>query len=273
MAGSLQPVRDRLAWARERFEQLEAACDAFVGQKPDDSTPGFGIEIDGQNGKWTLRYHQSGEVPFRLVLMAGELFYHLRGALDNLAWQLVLANNGTPGSHTEFPVFKDKGPFEQRAPAKMLGMSATAQAAIKTLQPFEAWPEHPEHTTLWKLHDLNIIDKHRLPHSACLWLAWIKGKGTIGANGRVAFTRKRGCLEDEAEVLRLEWDAGGTDPDTKMNVEFEASLDIAIHNPGQVEFVSSRKETEGSVPIGYLFEVGFDFMENVVLPAFEAEFA
>jgi hypothetical protein len=273
MSGSLSPVRERLAWGRERFEQLEAACDSFVTNQPDDAAPGFGVEINGQEGWWRLYANVPDPLPPALPRVVGEVLFHLRGSLDNLAWQLVLANNGSPDSKTEFPMFKDEPEFDKGAPRKMRGMSDTARAAIKGLQPFEAWPEYPDHSTLWKLHELNIIDKHRLPHLACLWLAHIKGQGVIGAGGRVAYTRKRGCLEDGADVLRLEWDANRTPDDTKMNVQFEASLDVAIHNPGQVEFIAGPNRTESAVPIRHLFQVGFNYLENTVIPAFEAEFA
>lgn len=273
MAGSLFPVRDRLAWARERFKEFETACDSFVTDQPDDTGPGFLVEFDGPKGWWSLRATVPDPLPPRLTWLVGEVLYHLRASLDNLAWQLVLANGGTPGKHTEFPAFKDKTPFEDGSGRMMRGMSTTAKAAIKGLQPFEAWPEHPDHATLWKVHDLNNIDKHRLPYLTCLWLAWIKGKGVVGANGRVAYTRKRGCLENGAEVLRLEWDAAATTPETNMNVNFQASLDVALHNPGQVEFMSGRNEPEGSVPVRHLFKVSFDYMETTVLPAFEGEFS
>lgn len=273
MGGSLAPVRERLAWARERFQQLETACDEFVYEDPNGSAAGFIVEIDTEAGSWMLRYQMPGQLPSRLAWLVGEILYHLRGSLDNLAWQLVLANDGTPGTHTEFPVFKDEEEFQRRARRKMRGMSKTATTAIESLQPFKTWPEHPDHTTLWKIHDLNAIDKHRLPHLACLWLAWVKGNAVVGAGGKVEFTRERGCLEDGAKVLHLSWDPALTDQDTEMQVNFEVSLDIAIHNPGQVEFMAGWNEPEVSVPVRHLFKVAFDYLETTVLPSFSVEFA
>lgn len=113
MAGSLIPVRERIAWARERFQQLETACDGFMYAKPDETATRIAVETHGEPGLWTARAIVPEPLPSNLTRLVGEILYHLRGSLDNLAWQLVLANNGTPGLHTEFPVFKDKTPFDE----------------------------------------------------------------------------------------------------------------------------------------------------------------
>lgn len=272
MEGSLVPVRERLGWAKKRFKELEAECDSFVYHEPDKPSPGLLEEFNGPEGWVSLRATVPDVMPNSVAWLVGEVLYHLRASLDNLAWQLVLANGGTPGKHTEFPVFKDKGAFKAGARSRTRGMSTTAKATIERLQPFAEWPEHPEHTTLWKIHDLNNIDKHRLPYLICLWLAWVKWNAVVGANGRLVTQRKRGCLENDAEILRLEWDPSATPDDQKMEMNYSVSLDVAIHNPGQVEFMSGRNEPEGSVPVRHIFQVGLDYIEGTVLPAFEAEF-
>jgi hypothetical protein len=270
--GSLAMVRERLGWARESLDELNRACDAFVYEQPDGTAPGVRMQLNAPEGWFEISVLVPIDVPSRLAKHVGEGLLHLRGTLDNLAWQLVLANGGTPDSKTEFPVFKDEAHFDRRAPRKMRGMSADAVTVIKELQPFNAWPEHPDQATVWVIHDLNLIDKHRLPHLACLWLATIKGKSFVGTDGRVAFIAKRGCTEHDAKLLRVEWDAAATRAETKMQMDTEISFDIALRNPGQVQFMTDRQEPVDAMPMRYFFEVGIDYLEKTVLPRFKREF-
>lgn len=113
----------------------------------------------------------------------GGAFHQLRSLFDNLAYQLVLANGEEPTKRTEFPILKDGTNFERDTRRALRGMSGTAKTAIKALQPFNEWPKHPEHTTIWLIHELNNIDKHRLAHLACLWIATCNG--TLYVKGNV----------------------------------------------------------------------------------------
>ncbi len=275
MTGSIEPVRERITRARQHFENLKALCDRFVIDDPNGPPGGLSFEQDNDAGRFTMRVLIPTDFPTELGYLAAETLFHVRAALDNLAWQLVLANGGTPGSHTEFPIFRDKDEFKKRAPRKMRGMSPTARAAIQRFQPFIEWPEHPGHTTLWKLHELNLIDKHRLPHITCLWLARVKGSAHIGdVDGRVTFARKRGCLEDKATLIELRWNPIKIRrrTDTNVQVQFQLSLDVAITNPGQIDFLTDRGEPAESVPLRHLFDIALDYLETTLLPAFAGEF-
>lgn len=76
-----EPVRmtaDRAAW--ERGEPLKPQLD------------------------WTaLAEVQSGHAP----VVAGEVLYHLRTALDYLVYNLAWLDTGAPQQHTAFPIFTD----------------------------------------------------------------------------------------------------------------------------------------------------------------------
>jgi hypothetical protein len=90
-------------------------------------------------------------------LVAGEAIHQLRSSLDHLAWQLVEANGGTPGTHTGFPIHevppKDKRAFT----AKVKGMSTSAENLVEATQPY-----HSRNDGLWKLSKLDNFDKHNL---------------------------------------------------------------------------------------------------------------
>jgi hypothetical protein len=101
----------------------------------------------------------------------GDVIYDLRSALDHLAWQLVIANGGTPvtpednaGPSTAFPIFHSKegakgGP---RPPVSIAGgVNTAALAVIERLQPYHR-VDDPQLDPLWQLSELCNTDKHRL---------------------------------------------------------------------------------------------------------------
>jgi hypothetical protein len=261
----------RLDRARKHFAELEAACDRFVRDDPDTAS---GVELDTNfdTGNCILTAHIPREFPLEMGGLVGEILYHVRSSLDNLAWELVRANGGVPGKHTEFPVFQDEAAFKDRAGRMTRGMSKSARGAICDLQPFNEWPEYPAHTTLWKLHDLNNIDKHRLPHMASLWLARVQGgfrhEGDSGAH--LVSSARRGALKNGAVLFHIRWDPAlmRALPETQVQVDFDVSLDVAISNP-EITFMEQGGDAGGAMPVRHLCQVAFEYMDTWVLPAFE----
>jgi hypothetical protein len=266
----------KLNRARKHLQEIEAACDRFVRDDP-DTAAGVRVKRDNDAGQFTLYAIIPQEFPLEMSAPVGDALHNLRSALDNLAWQLVIAAGNTPGKHTEFPIFEDEGEFNAKAPRKTRGMSPSALAAIRSLQPFVAWPEHPQHATMWKIHELTNIDKHRLPHIVCLWLARVHGvvECPTDCAAKVVYMAPQGPLRHDAVILDVRWDplrATALPPDAKMNVEFNVSLDVAIENP-ETEFLSAGLEPLPGTPIQHFLNVALDHLESAVLPAFAGEFS
>jgi hypothetical protein len=97
------------------------------------------------------------QIPFEAVAAAGDVVQNLRSALDHLANQLWLVNRSTPTRHTEFPISKNFATYERNKTRKVEGMRTDAKEAIDRLKPYSGGNE-----PLWRLHELNNIDKHRL---------------------------------------------------------------------------------------------------------------
>ena len=94
---------------------------------------------------------------FSAVSIAGDVVQNLRTALDHLANQLVWAGSGDPPSRrVEFPIAKDSGTYEREKARKVEGMCPKAIKAIDALKPYKDGND-----LLWKIHELNNIDKHR----------------------------------------------------------------------------------------------------------------
>lgn len=93
---------------------------------------------------------------FEAVAMAGDVVQNLRSALDHLAYQLVLINGKKPTRDTAFPIHEDVAAYERNKARKVKGMRPGAIKAIDRIKPYGGGDSF-----LWKLHELNNIDKHR----------------------------------------------------------------------------------------------------------------
>lgn len=104
--------------------------------------------------------------PDRISLIAGDIFYNLRSALDQLVWCLAKLTCPYP-KQTQFPILEQSDiPRLQRQTS---GVPAEAVAIIESLQPYNlgdvvAAKSH----LLWRLNKMCNIDKHmRIPvHSS-----------------------------------------------------------------------------------------------------------
>jgi hypothetical protein len=101
------------------------------------------------------RVHLNGSPPPSLALMAGDAVHNLRGALDHLAWQLVLRDGGSPNDRTGFPVRASERDVRRDVSVNLPGIKSTTRDAVLAAY-------RRERDLLWSLHRLDIIDKHRL---------------------------------------------------------------------------------------------------------------
>jgi hypothetical protein len=95
--------------------------------------------------------------PFDMVAAAGDVIQNVRSSLDHLANHLVLVNGQRPTKNTCFPISENFDTYEREKGKKVKGMRADAKEAIDRVKPYGGGNEF-----LWKLHELNNIDKHRL---------------------------------------------------------------------------------------------------------------
>jgi len=103
---TLAPIGSRVEWAKKHLAELEQRIESFIDTGP------YKVEKkpDPEDSK-ALRYYvtsvPSGQ-PIDIPLIAGDVLFNLRAALDHLAYQLVLANGVTDENilrRTYFPIF------------------------------------------------------------------------------------------------------------------------------------------------------------------------
>jgi hypothetical protein len=156
MTGELSGVSLKLQRARHHFSDLEYAVAAFHESHPYR----VGVKRDTATRKPIYFVESVEPTPSYLALIASDIFHNLRSSLDHLAAQLVIAGTGNPkvGRSTQFPIFDDHAKFVKQSTGRIAGMTASAINAITSLEPWKGGKGHH----LWELHELNIIDKHRL---------------------------------------------------------------------------------------------------------------
>jgi hypothetical protein len=73
-------------------------------------------------------------------------------------WQLMIANHRTPNESTMFPIHRDRQSFERARTQREYDIGNSANPIFEALNPYRGGNQ-----TLIRLHDLDIVDKHRLP--------------------------------------------------------------------------------------------------------------
>lgn len=143
----------KLDRAKKHLNELIAVIQAFHATSPYE----LFMEEEPSTGDLLYKVKVKRQVPIECAVIVGDVIHNLRTALDFVAWQLVLANGGTPTKDTAFPIAKDATTFASMLVKTLKGASPRAICFIRQLRPYQGGNE-----LLWKLHSLDIVDKHHL---------------------------------------------------------------------------------------------------------------
>jgi hypothetical protein len=216
--------------------------------------------VTDANGKEIINFLI--EPPLDVAILAGEIIYQLRSAIDHLAFELVGLNPGgivlppkweeralfplwiTPPKNTSYNCFNSQLP----------GISKTAFAFIESLQPYHTGPGH--HNVMAIIAKLSNIDKHR--HlNAILPRAAVR-KDFETARG-LQSTSVVGGLKHGAEVPSFTNDRGESDPVIELKRSF-------------LPYVTFEEIAIGAGPASlesqHVLEVCTETVNNIVIPAF-----
>jgi hypothetical protein len=152
----LSEVREKIKRADKHIDDLETALVQFRDTNPYSIT----VDVETETGKPIVQITKADPVPPQINLIAGDAIQNLRSSLDYLACALVRQNQASPSKFTEFPIFDQPistRKLEARFDGKVKGMRHEVANQIKDIRPYQGGDN-----LLWRLHRLNIIDKHNM---------------------------------------------------------------------------------------------------------------
>lgn len=146
-----QGIDAKLGRSRKLLGELHAEMTAFWGREP------FQLDARDDSGDLVYVVRIREEPPTDWSVLIGDAIHNARSALDYVAGALVIENGGTPDGSTYFPISDHQAGYGDRLRKGLRGASPESKNAVRTLSP---WRDGDDQ--LWRLHRLDIIDKHRL---------------------------------------------------------------------------------------------------------------
>lgn len=142
-----EQVRAKFQQAHQHAAAMGGHIAAFLKDEP--------YEVHGEeepSGDLAYKVRIKSRPPIAISLTLGDAVHNARTALEHLAWQLVIANGGTPGKGTGWPTTDNP----KSATSRLKGASPQVLDLImNSIKPF---PGGDERFPL--LHALDVEDKH-----------------------------------------------------------------------------------------------------------------
>lgn len=259
MVGDFSQVAQKMWWANHQATRLGQELAEYVNRQPYVTFIQDKPEL--QSYAVTARLHEAP--PPRLALLAGDFLNNAHGALDYLAWQLVIREQKRPGSNSSFPIHlpNEDGTFPPVQISDHRGRDAIGDKqvleALDAVQPYHDGPNARSHP-LYILKILNRDTKHRhLPLMAVTIPTFTVGGGYVALpKQNPIFEPKR--LKDEEEVKVLPYD---DPPNPRMPQEVKLGVEVAI-----------EKIIDPSQGLGAVIEAIHNRLVDDVLPPFERLF-
>jgi hypothetical protein len=235
MTADLSGVDAKIGWAKRHLAELTRT----IGDTLEAHPYRFVGQMDADSGEYVLTVHDLPAMDPTWSLRVGDVVHNLRSGLDHLAWQLVILDDRRPDVNTQFPIRRsavDKN--GQPVPIQLRPTVRNREIldALEAVQPYlgpEGEPAEYARNPLWRLHRLDIIDKHRLllvVRAALdvghVWWWWW-GEDPPPAN---VFLNTSPL--DEGDVV-ARFDVGGREPPPDWDVHPDIS--IVLHEPAVLD--------------------------------------
>jgi hypothetical protein len=168
-------------------------------------------------------------VPEEVRLIIGDAVHNLWSSLDYLVWQLAESNGGPGNKGHMFPICNSATEYQKpKTSRKVQGIHPDAEKIIDSLKPYAGGNDE-----LWAIHELDIIDKHRLLIVAAAAMSGIFA-GHVVRNWIAEATRwspgmRYPVLKEADIVYRIA--VGSPDYDK----DFQLTIEIAFGEPKIIE--------------------------------------
>lgn len=147
---ALDGPKSKLVWASAHINELKAVIDDF------DQPYSVKVQTD-------FRLHEevvllsANQLPAQIGVMAGNVIYNFRSALDLMTCALAVQNGCTDIKGVYFPFAKSASEFLNATTQKKIrSLDTKAQSAICSFRPYADGDQ-----LLWALNELGVIDRHR----------------------------------------------------------------------------------------------------------------
>jgi hypothetical protein len=241
-------IRLKIERANKHIDELKSALLAFKNSDPYK----ISAKRDPQTRKLIYYLVDVQPMPMEIACIAGDTLHNLRGALDHLAYRLFRneAGNAADAKHVYFPIFDDAAKYQAGVNGKVHGMGQDAIDAIDAVKPYKGGND-----TLWRLHRLNNVDKHRLlitvgaafnamnigQHLGGLLPDFFKQKGLPPLPVPDLYMSPA----DRMFLLKIGDELFIDAPDAEVNEKINFLFDIAFGEPGVVEGDSILETLKG----------------------------
>ena len=152
----LESITAKFERAKEHIGHLNSEVGLFLQRNPYRQSS----YDDPDTGDHVVELQIIEGPPPRLLAILGDAIHNLRACLDYLAGDFVVANGGTPDRNTAFPICDRAEDIDRTIARNIRGASDEIVRMIKGLNPHEGGDGLGD--ALWRLHRLDIVDKHRL---------------------------------------------------------------------------------------------------------------
>lgn len=147
-----RPHRLKLFRARQHLAELGKEVAAFLALNPYAVVKGE----EGDKQVWSLRVRH--EVPVAWSAVVGDVIHNARVALDLL--MVAMVRHSAPAlpnyEHVSFVIGKSETKFREDLRGRTRGAGAQVRELMKELKPYKGGDE-----AFWRLHQLDLVDKHR----------------------------------------------------------------------------------------------------------------
>lgn len=265
MAQGLKSAKLKLIRAHKKLDAIKKCLTAYARTKPHKI-------VKKAKGKKKLNVPKAP--PLEISMLAGEMIYHMRSALDHLAFDLIKRNPNVATidpdweEHCQFPmrVRLPKGctpPLSKKRFSNDLpGIADIPFAFIESLQPY--YGLGATNNALRFLGSLSNIDKHRrlnLTHARVR--QWESVRYPSGLSGRGYSTLDRGAEISPAPRIRPMRGPLDAPPEKPVYVKRHYRALVAFKERQHLG------EAATSLPVDQMLEIILNEIETHIVPAFD----
>ncbi|MCF6113882.1 hypothetical protein [Mesorhizobium muleiense] len=248
MTSPLYRPEIKIRRARRKLGELEGACGKFF----QENTPVLVFDTDTQPGHKLAKIRLDASLPEDVHVITGEIIYHLRSSLDQIAVAFGRMSAAQPNvKNIYFPTGDNLTGFNADVASKLAGVDADLVQEIVGLKPYDGGDD-----TLRAIFRMANVDKHLelIPASTAGHLAGmndftIRGAWTAFIIGGMESLKDGVIISD----LFPEGTITPNNPDAKIRIAGDILLgNVSIYNGEQLLPFLDRLVTKGEEVYGHL---------------------